>query len=199
MNHQLLVVPGTALSELKTISSHIHALNQCRHLIREHALNPVVHSDTAGAAKALATSGDRTRAVIASSLAAEIYGLEILQSDIEDADHNTTRFLIMERRAKTPPLNEELAITSFIFRVRNLPAALYKSLGGFATNGINMSKIESYIESHFAAAQFYADVEGHIESPALQRAFEELRFFANEVRVFGCYKASPFRLLHSEH
>ncbi len=193
VNHQLLVLPGVEMAELATVSSHIHALNQCRRFIREHGLRPVVHSDTAGAAKALAASDDRTRGVIASSLAATLYGLQILRGDIEDADHNTTRFLVMAPSPNTPPLGTGRAVTSFMFRVRNLPAALYKSLGGFATNGINLTKIESYLDSQLSAARFYVDVEGHEESPSLQRAFEELRFYADEVRVFGCYLASPFR------
>ena len=194
VNHQLMVLPGVTFEELKTISSHVHALSQCRNLIRELNLEPVVHADTAGSAKELAESGDRTQCVIASALAAEIYGLQILRSDIEDAEHNTTRFIIMAREPRDMPLNDEPAITSFIFRVRNIPAALYKALGGFATNGVNMTKLESYIGSDFTVAEFYADIEGHPEQRPVRLALEELDFFAAELKILGTYPAASFRL-----
>ena len=199
VNHQLIALPGVKLEELKTVSSHVHALSQCRKLIRQLKLTPIVHTDTAGSAKELAETGDRTQAVIASSLAAEIYGLNILRSDIEDAEHNTTRFLIMAREPQYAPLGNQPVITTFLFRVRNIPAALYKALGGFATNGVNMTKLESYIGGGFSVAQFYADIEGHPEQRAVRLALEELRFFAREVKIFGVYPASPLRLEHRRH
>jgi len=194
VNHQLMALPGTRIGDLRVVSSHIHALSQCRKVIAELGLRTEVHADTAGSAKELIETGDRERAVIASSLAAKIYGLEILHSDIEDAEHNTTRFLIMAREPVSTPFDEtESFVTSFLFRVRNIPAALYKTLGGFATNGVNMTKLESYVGDRFRVAQFYADIEGHPESRSVQLALEELRFFATEVRIFGVYRASPFR------
>lgn len=194
VNHQLLVLPGVNIHELKVVSSHVHALSQCRRIIAELGLRAEVHADTAGSAKELAASGDRQRAAIASTLAASAYGLEILRSDIEDAEHNTTRFLIMAREPVTLAYDpQEHYITSFLFRVRNIPAALYKAMGGFATNGVNMTKLESYVGSGFRVAQFYADIEGHPEDPAVTLAMEELNFFASEMRIFGVYPASHFR------
>ena len=193
VRHQLLGVPGAAPEELRTVHSHVHALAQCRKLVRARGLEPVVEADTAGAAAAVARRGDRARAAIASTLAAECYGLEILASDIEDAEHNTTRFLAMAREARRPDAGTA-AITSFVFRVRNIPAALYKALGGFATNGVNMLKLESYIlDGSFTAAQFYCDVAGHADDPAIARALEELRFFSRSVKILGVYPADPTR------
>lgn len=195
VNHNLLAAKGARITDLRVIRSHVHALSQCRTLIRDLGLRAEITPDTAGAAAAVAASGDRTVGVIASSLAAGIYGLDILRTDVEDAQHNTTRFLIMEaeRGAATPPSSGP-TVTSFVFRVRNIPAALYKALGGFATNGVNMTKLESYIlGGQFNAAQFYADVEGHPEERNLRLALEELDFFAREVRILGVYPASPFR------
>ena len=142
--------------------SHVHALGQCRKLIRQLGLTPVVAADTAGAARELAESGDKTRAAIATALAGEIYGLEILRRDIEDEEHNTTRFIVLSAAPHDAEPEDKPVMTSFVFRVRNVPAALYKAMGGFATNGINMTKLESYqLEGHFSATQFYADIEGH--------------------------------------
>ena len=195
VNHQLLTLKGATTEGLKTIHSHVHALSQCRKLIRELSLEAVVCADTAGAAAEVAEGGDKTQAAIASFLAGEIYGLEALRSNIEDAEHNTTRFLIMARDAIVPHLRVERPITSFVFRVRNVPAALYQALGGFATNGINMTKLESYLEGgRFHAAQFYADVEGHPEHKNLKLALEELDFFTHEVNILGVYPAHPYRL-----
>ncbi|MGF1528884.1 MAG: prephenate dehydratase [Candidatus Competibacterales bacterium] len=193
INHQLLALPGVALTELKAISSHVHALNQCRRLIGELNLAVRVHADTAGAAKTLAESGDRTLGAIASTLAAEIYGLQVLRSNIEDASHNTTRFVIVAREPKTPAVGPRPPNSSFMFGVRNNPAALYKALGGIAPNGVNITKLESYIGHHFAAAQFYADIEGHPQERPVALALEELHFFAKEVRLLGTYPASPLR------
>lgn len=194
VRHQLLTLPGASLSGLKTVHSHIMALGQCRNVIRELKLEPVGEADTAGAARALSQSGDLTASAIASSLAAEIYHLQILRSDIEDATHNTTRFVILSPKPSPAPLGKGPVITTFVFRVRNVPSALYKALGGFATNGINMTKLESYqLGGSFNATMFYADVEGHPDEPRLKLALEELHFYSTEVKILGTYPASPFR------
>jgi prephenate dehydratase len=195
VNHQLLALPGTEIGDLKRVLSHVHALGQCKDLIRRLGLEPVIHADTAGAAKEVAEAGDRATAAIASTLAAELYGLVRLMTDIEDAEHNTTRFLVMERQARWPERGAGPTITSFVFEVRSVPAALYKALGGFATNGINMTKLESYmVGGRFSQAQFYADVEGHPEDQGLRFAFEELEFFSRRFRILGAYPAHPFRV-----
>lgn len=193
--HHLLALPGTGIGQLSHVHSHVHALNQCRGLIKDLGIEPVVHADTAGAAHMIKELDDPSQGAIASELAAEIYGLDILRSNIEDAEHNTTRFLIMAAKSATPPLGGNgKIVTSFVFRVKNIPAALYKALGGFATNGINMTKLESYIVGgSFQAAQFFAEVEGHPEDPAMVRAFEELAFFTHEVTVMGSYPAAAAR------
>jgi prephenate dehydratase len=171
------------------------ALGQCRKTIRRLKAATEPAGDTAGAARLLAERPDRTRAVIAPALAAEIYGLEILLRDIEDERHNTTRFLVMTEaaNAKLAPFTSP-CITSFVFRVKNLPAALYKALGGFATNGVNMGKIESYMEDGvFSATFFYAEVDGRPEDRGVARAFEELQFFSEKFEILGVYPADPFR------
>lgn len=194
IEHALLGVRGARLEDLKHVHSHIHALPQCRKIIRELGLKPHVHADTAGAAGEIAEKGDKGHCAIASKLAAEIYGLDILKHDVQDANHNATRFLILSRDADVPAYDGKTDyITSFIFRVRNIPAALYKALGGFATNSINMVKLESYVDEKFQVAQFYADVVGHPESRPLQLAMEELGFFAKEVTILGTYPAHSFR------
>ena len=194
VRHQLLTLPGVKLSELKTVHSHVMALGQCRKAIRALKLVPVVEADTAGAARQLRESGDRSAAVIASKLAAEIYGLKVARADIEDAEHNTTRFVVLAAKPDHPKAKDGPVITTFIFRVRNVPAALYKALGGFATNGVNMTKLESYqLEGSFNATMFYADIEGHPNERLVKLAMEELAFFTSELRVLGTYKASPFR------
>lgn len=194
ISHHLLAVPGATLTSIKTVKSHVHALGQCRNLIRELGLKVVVGADTAGSAAEIAGKNDITIAAIASELAAEAYGLISLKANIEDADHNTTRFLVMAREAVEPNPNQ-LCVTTFVFRVRNVAAALYKALGGFATNGINMTRLESYmVGGEFAATQFYADVEGHPSNRALRQALEELDFFSHEVRILGVYPLHPFRL-----
>ncbi len=195
VNHHLLGVRGSVISDLTHVHSHVHALPQCQDLIHELGIEAVVHVDTAGAAAEIAEKGDKTQAAIASSLAGEIYGLDTLRASIEDAEHNTTRFVIMSREADVPPADTPASevVTSFVFRVRNVPAALYKAMGGFATNGINMTKLESYVDGDFIAAQFYADVEGHPEHPALKFALEELAFFTHEVTMLGTYRTHAFR------
>ena len=194
VNHHLLALPGATLDKIQTVRSHVHALSQCRNFIREKGLRPVARADTAGSAAEIKELGDPTIAAIASELAGEIYGLVSLAQNIEDAEHNTTRFLVMSREAKWPPLGVP-AVTTFVFNVRNVPAALYKALGGFATNGVNMTKLESYmVGGRFAATQFYADVEAHPESRPLMLALEELTFFSHEVKILGVYPAHPLRI-----
>jgi prephenate dehydratase len=194
VRHQLLTLPGVKLPQLKTVHSHIMALGQCRDVVRALKLKPVAEADTAGAARHLRDSGDRSAAVIASKLAADIYGLKIAKADIEDAEHNTTRFVVLATTPIRVKKSDGPVITSFVFRVRNVPAALYKALGGFATNGVNMTKLESYqLEGSFNATMFYADIEGHPDERLVKLALEELHFYSTEVTVLGTYPASPFR------
>jgi len=195
VEHCLLGVKGSTLADIKRAHSHTVALGQVRRILRTLGLTPVVEADTAGAAQLVAQWGNKEEAAIASSLAAEIYGLEILRSNVEDAAHNTTRFYVMAKRPVTPEPTVPNLMTTFVFRVRNVPAALYKALGGFATNGVNLTKLESYMMGgEFAATQFLCDVDGHPEQPHLRRALEELSFFSSEVRVLGVYPAAAFRL-----
>ncbi len=195
VRHQLLGLKGAKLTDLKTVESHVMALGQCRNVIRELGLTSVVAADTAGSARIISQAADTTRGAIASSLAAEIYGLDVLKADIEDAEHNTTRFIIMANEPNDAEPEDGPVITSFIFRVRNVPAALYKAMGGFATNGVNMTKLESYqLEGSFNASQFYADIEGHPASRNVRLALEELEFFTNELKILGIYKAHPYRV-----
>ncbi|MFG1477308.1 prephenate dehydratase [Xanthobacter sp. V4C-4] len=194
LSHQLMAVPGASLATVKTVQSHVMALGQCRKAIRELALAPVIGADTAGSAREIAEARDVTRAAIASRLAAEIYGLDILAQNIEDEAHNTTRFIVLARNGEWAEAESGPVVTTFVFRVRNVPAALYKALGGFATNGVNMTKLESYqMDGHFTATQFYADVDGHPDQRGLKLALEELAFFSREMRIVGVYPASPFR------
>ncbi|MBV9523157.1 MAG: prephenate dehydratase [Alphaproteobacteria bacterium] len=194
VEHHLLALPGAVIGDLRSVRSHVHALSQCRDLIRALKLTPIVAGDTAGAAAEVARGGDKSVAAIGSELAGQIYGLQSLRRNIEDAEHNTTRFLVMSRDARPPAHDGSLVVTSFLFKVRNVPAALYKALGGFATNGVNMTKLESYmLGGTFTATQFYADVEGHPEDRALRLALEELRFFTREVLILGVYPGHPFR------
>jgi prephenate dehydratase len=197
VNHHLLAVPGATIDTLRTVRSHVHALSQCRVLIRSLGLVPQVAADTAGAAAEIAARGDPSVAAIASELAGQIYGLVSLKENIEDAEHNTTRFLIMSREPERP-VRGTPTVTTFLFNVRNVPAALYKALGGFATNGINMTKLESYmVGGAFSATQFYADVEAHPEDRSLALALEELSFFSHEVKILGVYPAHPMRIAAS--
>jgi prephenate dehydratase len=194
VNHHLLVVPGTKLSDIREVRSHVHALGQCRKFLRQNGLQATVGGDTAGSAAEVARNGDKSVAAIASDLAGKIYGLESLEANIEDAGHNTTRFLVMSREAK--PVDPRIGpmVTSFVFHVRNVPASLYKAMGGFATNGVNMTKLESYqVNGNFTATQFYADIEGHPEQANVRLALEELSFFSREVRILGVYPAHPYR------
>jgi prephenate dehydratase len=194
VNHKLLAPKGASMNDLKRVLSHEQALSQCRNFLREHGLEPRVHADTAGAAEFVAEQGDKTQAAIASRLAGEIYGLETLADDVEDAEHNTTRFVIMTRDPVDPPSDDGPVLTSFVFQVRNVPAALYKAMGGFATNGVNMTKLESYmVGGDFNATQFYADIEGHPDHTPVRLAMEELGFFSRMVKILGVYPADPER------
>jgi len=190
----LMALPGASVESIKTVHSHVHALGQCRKVIKELQLRPVIAGDTAGAAREVAEAGDLSQAAIAPPLAAETYGLEILREDVEDETHNTTRFVVLSRAMVQAPRGDGPIVTSFIFNVRNLPAALYKALGGFATNGVNMTKLESYmVGGQFAATQFLAEVDGHPDDPSVKRALEELRFFTTDVKILGVYPADPGR------
>jgi prephenate dehydratase len=192
--HHLLAPKGATLQTLKTVHSHVHALPQCRKLIRELGLKAVVHADTAGAAADVAKLGDPTQAAIASELAGRIYGLVSLRADVADTPNNTTRFVIMQREPYDPDPGAGPVLTSFVFRVRSVPAALYKALGGFATNGVNIVKLESYmVDAWFTVAQFYAEIEGHPDQRSVRLAMEELGFFSREVKILGVYPANPFR------
>ncbi len=194
IHHQLLGLKGAKLDGIRSVMSQIPALGQCRNIIRSLGLKMVVGADTAGSARHIAEAGDPSAAALASRLAAEIYGLDILKADVEDAPHNTTRFLIMAQEADDAEADSGDVITTFVFRVRNVPAALYKAMGGFATNGVNMTKLESYqLEGSFNATQFYADIEGHPEERNVRLALEELQFFSSSLRVLGVYPAHPFR------
>lgn len=189
----LMVLPGVKLDEIKTVYSHIHGLGQCRNIIRENNWKAVVGGDTAGSAKLVSERGDRTIAALAPALAAGIYGLETIAERVEDSDDNTTRFVILSREAQWAKPDNGEVITSFLFQVRNIPAALYKAMGGFATNGVNMTKLESYQLGGFTATQFYADVIGHPEDENLKLAFEELGFFTDEFKILGVYPSAKAR------
>jgi len=194
IRHQLLGLDGAPLEDIKTVRSHAMALGQCRKVITELGLSAVASADTAGAAREIKEAADASQAAIASELAADIYGLNILKQNIEDEKHNTTRFLVLSRERSDAELGETDVMTSFVFRVRNVPAALYKAMGGFATNNVNMTKLESYqVGGSFQATQFYADIEGHPEDVSVKLAMEELDFYTTEMTILGCYKASDFR------
>ena len=190
----LMGVKGATLATITNVQSHIHALGQCRKIIRKLGLKAQVAADTAGSARQVAEAGDVTRAANAPRIAAEVYGLDILMEDIEDEKHNTTRFVILSKYPEFARQGSGRLVTTLIFHVRNLPAALYKAMGGFATNGINMTKLESYmVDGHFSATMFYCDVEGHPDDPALRRALDELGYFSREMKILGVYPAHPFR------
>lgn len=197
VNHCLMARKGVAIESIKKIGSHPQALAQCDDNIHQLDAESITMYDTAGAAKYLAEHDEPDMAVISSELAAELYDLEILRSRFNDREGNTTRFLVFAKQHKLPPfVVDKTYITSFMFRVRNIPAALYKAMGGFATNGINMLKLESYmVDGNFTATQFYADVECHFQAPEMQSALEELGFFSDEVRMLGTYPADEYRML----
>jgi prephenate dehydratase len=199
IHFQLAALPGTRLEDVRSVRSHVHALGQCRRAIRHHGWIPQVADDTAGSAREVAESGDPSVAALCPRAAASLHGLEILATDIEDEHHNTTRFLVLARTPRDVPAGDGPMITTFIFQVRNVPAALYKALGGFATNGVNMTKLESYqLGGTFFATRFYADVEGHPKDSSLALALEELTFFSVHLRIAGTYPASPFRATIAE-
>ena len=194
VRHQLMALKGAKLSDIKTVLSHTQALGQCRTTLRKLGIKPVPEADTAGSARIVSEGADKSVAAIASSLAAQIYGLEILKSDVEDEAHNTTRFVVLAREPDDADAGHGPVVTTFIFRVRNVPAALYKALGGFATNSVNMTKIESYqTEGTFNASMFFADIEGHLSDTPVRLALEELSFFSSELKILGTYPASPYR------
>lgn len=194
IHHQLVAPRGTQLDQVKSAQSHVMALGQCRKFLREHGLAAIIGADTAGSARQIAQANDPSKAAIASGLAAEVYDLDILASDIEDEAHNTTRFVVLEREPKPISINDGPHVTAFIFRVRNVSAALFKALSGFATNSVNMTKLESYqTGGQFFASQFYAEIDGHTEERHVQLAMEELQFFSAELRIIGTFKADPYR------
>ena len=188
----LLALPGTRLEQVKVAQSHTVLLGQCRDFLTRHGIRARVGADTAGSAKQIAEAGNPEEAALASEMAGQIYGLDVLARHIEDHDRNTTRFLIMSRDPLRPAPGSGPTKTTFVFRVRNIPAALYKAMGGFATNGVNMTKLESYmVDGQFTATQFYADIEGHPEDPPVARALEELHYFTNHLDILGVYPADP--------
>ncbi|MEO3413541.1 prephenate dehydratase [Roseovarius sp. CAU 1744] len=190
----LLALPGTKLSQIKFAMSHTMLLGQCRDYLAEQGIQRVTGADTAGSAHHVADAGDPSMAALASELAGEIYGLDVLARHIEDEGNNTTRFLVMSRDPNYTRRGDDGMMTTFVFQVRNIPAALYKAMGGFATNGINMTKLESYmVGGSFAATQFYADIEGHPEDPGVKLALEELDYFTSQVTMLGVYPADPRR------
>jgi prephenate dehydratase len=196
IHFDLMVLPGVVQGEIRTVHSHIHALGQCRKFIRRHRWKPVVAGDTAGAARFVRDEGDRSAAALAPPLAATLYGLDTLEKNVEDADNNVTRFVVLSKEKSWAPRTDEatLMMTTFVFRVHNIPAALYKAMGGFATNSVNMTKLESYqLGGKFFSTQFYADIEGHPDDANVAQALKELNFFSREVRILGVYDAHPFR------
>ena len=194
VSHHLLGCPGSSLDTIKTAESHLHALAQCKDFLSKNKIKPIISADTAGAAEEISKVKNNGRAAIASELAAKIYNLTILSSNIEDATHNTTRFLFMKENFEEVRIKHLNYITSFIFQVRNIPSALFKALGGFSSNKINMLKLESYmLKGSFKATQFYVDIEGHPEDDNVKQAFEELGFFSKEVKILGYYPSSELR------
>ena len=194
VTHNLLGIKGTKIKDIKTVRSHSQAIGQCSKIISENKLKPIVSADTAGSAKFISKKKDKTDSAIASELAAKIYGLEIIKSKVEDESGNVTRFFIMGKDTKHPQHKDKKYITSCIFKLKSIPAALYKALGGFATNGVNLCKLESFsVKNTFDQVNFYIDIEGHIEDTSLQKALEELGFHTQKLDVLGVYEAHQFR------
>ena len=187
----LMALPGVTLDDIDTVRAHLVLLPQSANFLKMHGIHGISAADSAGAARELAESQHRNEGVLASSLAAEIYGLNVLATDIEDHGHNTTRFVVMSREPDHSRRGELEMMTTFVFEVRNIPAALYKAMGGFATNGVNMTKLESYmVDGSFTATRFYSDIEGHPDDPAVRRALEELDYFTNSLEILGVYPAA---------
>ena len=194
VTHNLLGIKGSKIKDIKTVRSHLQAIGQCSNMISENKLKPIISADTAGSAKFISKKKDKTDSAIASALAAKIYGLEIIKSKVENESGNVTRFFIMEKDTKHPERKDKKYITSCIFKLKSIPAALYKALGGFATNGVNLCKLESFsVKNTFDQVNFYIDIEGHIEDPSLQKALEELGFHTQKLDVLGVYEAHQFR------
>ena len=194
VTHNLLGVKGSKIEEIRTVRSHSQAIGQCQKIILNNKLKSIISADTAGSAKFIAEKKDTSEAAIASELAAKIYNLKILKTNVEDESGNVTRFFIMGKESKHPELKDKKYITSCIFKLKSIPAALYKALGGFATNGVNLCKLESFsVKNTFDQVNFYIDIEGHIESPSVQKALEELGFHTQKLDVLGVYEAHPFR------
>jgi len=194
VSHNLLGVKGAKVKDIRTVRSHAQAIGQCRKIISENNFKTIISADTAGSAKYISEKNDKSESAIASELAAKIYNLEVLKSNIEDESGNITRFFVMGKESKHPELENKKYITSCIFKLKSIPAALYKALGGFATNGVNLCKLESFsVKNTFDQVNFYIDIEGHIEDPSLQKALEELGFHTQKLDVLGVYKAHQFR------
>ena len=194
IHFHLMALPGVEIGDIENVYSHIHALGQCRAVIRDNGWKGVIAGDTAGAARMIAEKGDRKAAALSPKLAAKLYGMNILRENVEDADHNTTRFVVLSRKAEIPDVEAGPAVTTFVFRVRNVPAALYKVMGGFATNGVNMTKLESYQGGGtFTATLFYADIEGHPDQQSVKFALEEMEFFCDEKTILGVYPSARER------
>lgn len=200
IHFDLMVLPGVKIDEIKTVHSHIHALGQCRKIIRKHRWKTAVAGDTAGAARVVRDEQNRSWAALAPRLASKLYGLDIIAENVEDADHNVTRFVVLSKeKSWAARQDDRLMMTTFVFRVHNIPAALYKAMGGFATNSVNMTKLESYqLGGKFFSTQFYADIEGHPDDKNAAQALKELNFFSREVRILGVYDAHPFRVAQGE-
>ncbi len=195
IHFNLMALPGARIEDIKSAHSHVHGLGQCRNIIRKHRWRAVIEADTAGAARVVAEAGRKDQASLSPPLAAELYGLEVLAENVEDHANNITRFVILSKNEnRVPRRSNGKTITTFVFKVRNIPAALYKAMGGFATNGVNMTKLESYqLGGKFYSSQFYADIEGHPDDPNVALALEELDFFSKDVRILGVYPAHPDR------
>jgi prephenate dehydratase len=196
IHFHLMVVKGGKLEDIKSVHSHVHALGQCRKIIRKHRWKAVVEGDTAGAARVVAEAGNKSMAALAPRLASGLYGLDIIAEHVEDSDNNVTRFVVLSKEKKfasrTSP--DQVMMTTFVFKVRNVPAALYKAMGGFATNSVNMTKLESYqLGGEFTATKFYADIEGHPDDKNVALALEELAFFSTEVHILGVYPQAQSR------
>jgi len=195
VNHNLLGIKGSKIKNIKTVRSHAQAIDQCQKIIKEYNLKSIISADTAGSAKFVSEKNDKTDSAIASELAAKIYDLEILKKNIEDGLDNVTRFFIMGKQSKHPEFGNKKYITSCIFKLKSIPAALYKALGGFATNGVNLTKLESFaVKNTFDQVNFYIDIEGHIENPSLQKALEELGFHTQKLDILGVYEANKYRI-----